>query len=237
MPPNQLFEFFVEAQEKDPDLVARLLENQRKAVDQDLETVGPEVLMEVWALRASLPLKLWRRHFGDLPPPQSPPGVSRRVLTGRAIIREDHDRTKLRVHLHCNPVRLPNQMKVEWRGDDKTRHRFWLDLITAVGCDREPEPMRIHRGEGLGRLDELRGATAEWTFEDMGKRRDHVRLVVKDPSGQIVLDLDTTIDHGFLRGLEDDHHGDDDSDDSDDHRSDDDRSDDDKSDGDRSMEN
>jgi hypothetical protein len=39
MPPNQLFELFVEAMKTDPDRVARFLEDQRKAVDQDLETI------------------------------------------------------------------------------------------------------------------------------------------------------------------------------------------------------
>jgi hypothetical protein len=79
-----------------------------------------------------------------------------------------------------------------------------LDLILAVACDEDPEPMRVHRGEGIGRLNGVPGATVEWALDDTGKsnRNDKIRLLVKNTEGDVLLDIDTLIRSGNLRGHE-----------------------------------
>jgi hypothetical protein len=203
--PRELFESIVEAQANDPERLARLLQETREAIDEDLDAIGPEVLLDVWALRAALPLDLWREYFGDLPLPESEPGASTRRMDGIANVREGGNHAIVRVDLHCDPARVANQLRVDWGQRRGERNRFRMDLMTAFGCDLPPEPMRVHRGAGIGRLNEQPGARAEWIFEDAGRRRaDRVRLVVWDPYGRKVLDLATTIAAGNLRGVEGD---------------------------------
>jgi hypothetical protein len=200
--PHELYQSIVEAQATDPDRVARLLEEIREAIDEDLDALGPEVLVDVSVLRAALPWGLWRRYFGDLPPPESPPDASRRSMGGAAIVGGAGDWTIVGMKLQCDPARLPNRLTVSWRENDR-RKRFAMDLMTAFACDRPPEPMRVHRGEGIGRLDQQRGARALWTFVDAGKGgRDLIRLSVWDPQGRTVLDLDAAVAIGNLRGDE-----------------------------------
>ena len=126
---------------------------------------------------------------------------SLRRMTGRGRIRDSG--TRFLVRLNCDPLRLPHKMTVRWRAGRRDRHKFVLEDITTVGCDQKPDPMRSQWGEGLGILDGSPGAMVEWVFGDGGAPglEDSVRLLVKDPDGQVVLDLNTMI-KGNLRARE-----------------------------------
>jgi hypothetical protein len=200
--PHELYQSIVEAQATDPDRVARLLEETREEIDRNLDDLGPEALLDVQALRAALPPVLWRKYFGDLPPPESLPGASPRSMSGTAVLVRAGDRAIVRVTLQCDPAKFPNRLNASWSVQGQ-RQRFRLDFMTAFGCDRPPDPMRRHQGEGIGRLNGERGARAVWAFEDGGERgRDLVRLSVLDSQGNLVLDLNESVALGNLRGGE-----------------------------------
>ena len=56
----------------------------------------------------------------------------------------------------------------------------------------------------FGRLNGIPGATASWILEDGGEPSvdDHVRLVIRDGNGQVVLDVDAAVEKGNLKAHE-----------------------------------
>lgn len=196
--PADIFRLLVNLQQTDPERLARFMTTLREEIDEALVDLGPEVLVDVQGLRASLPRQLWQRYFGSLPRPQSPPGTSTHRLTGAGWVGGDPAPARVEVDLHCSPLGRPNRVVVTWGA----RHRFDLDLVTAVACDETLAAIRSHQGRGVGRLDGLPEATAEWTLQDRGEpgRTNLVRMEVKNQAGEVGLELDGALARGNLRG-------------------------------------
>ncbi len=108
--------------------------------------------------------------------------------------------------VHCDV--LPgeaNNLQINW-GSRRDRHRFHLEELTDAGCDDDPEisegsPVAgfdTASGAGIGRLDGVDGATAEWVMADAGEpgRNDTISLVVKNADGDVVLDVSGTLRSG-----------------------------------------
>jgi len=188
---DRFYRMITYAQVLEPETVAKTLLSIRAALDEDIELLGNEALLNAQALRAALPKDLWEEYFGDIRPPKPAPGSSKRKMTGSAKIQRNDERIKVNLILHCNALRPPNKLAVEWGG-----RRFDLDLITRSGCEREPEHMRTHAGFGLGRLDGVPGAKASWVFVDGGEpaNDDQMQLLIEDQTGATVLELIELID-------------------------------------------
>ena len=169
----------------DPEAVDETLNDLRATIDELLNTVGPEVLLDVRVLCAALPEALCRRHFGDLPPPEPPADASRRFFTGSGKM-PDAENTKFTFDVHCNPLVGTNQFKLHW--GKKHAHSFRLQLLTSASCEPESEPLHSHRGWALGQLDGSPGAKVHWTLTDEGEpgRNDTVSIDVFDPDNQLV---------------------------------------------------
>jgi len=199
--PERIYELALLGTKTDPDALDATLRKWRAAIDLDLTTIGPEVLLDVYALRAALPKGLWKKHFGDLPAPKPQPDATRRQMTGSAKIRGPQGRTDIQLRLFCDPLRSPQRLVVRWGGD----RSFELDLVLESECEEEPTPMHSHSGAGIGRLDGVPGAVATWTFQDLGEpgSEDHVELAIADQEGALLLELDTAIDGANLQAHED----------------------------------
>ncbi|MHC4991065.1 MAG: hypothetical protein ACYTGC_08800 [Planctomycetota bacterium] len=183
----------------DLEKVDTWLRDLRGVVDAEYGEL-PEVLLDVQGLRAAIPPGLWHSHFGDLPHPPSAPGASPRRMTGGVHFETPSGgRVSAQIGLHCDPVRFPNQLNLQWDDDNS----FELDLITNVECDEAPEPMVRYRGMGVGRFNGAPGAVIEWTLEDNdepGRRGDRLDVIIHGPDGEVVLEESTLLDGGNLQG-------------------------------------
>ncbi len=103
--------------------------------------------------------------------------------------------------IHCNPANEPNNLEVNW---DKGNNFHLTSLTTAV-CTNDrnvggPNPPKAgfntFTGTGTGRLNGVDNATIEFTFTDAGEpgRNDFAKYIIKDSSGNIVLQAS-----GYLR--------------------------------------
>ena len=161
--------------ESDPDAVHQLLTEIREDIDEKLVTVGPEVLLDVQVICASLPTRLCKIYFGDLPPPEMPADTSYRRFTGAGKVGGKGG-SSFTFSMHCEFLRQPNQFDLRWGG--KSGHRFKMDLMTMSSCEQAPEPLLSHQGWALGSLDGVPGAMVNWTITDGG-----------EPSGQDTVDI------------------------------------------------
>jgi uncharacterized repeat protein (TIGR01451 family) len=101
--------------------------------------------------------------------------------------------------LHCNVDQLPNNLEVNWGGDN-----FHLLELTFAECWDdpliEPWPPRAgcdtYHGIGTGRYNGVEGYQAEWIFTDAGEpgKVDFAWIKITAPGGSIVLEVS-----GFLR--------------------------------------
>ena len=182
----------------DPKAVDDMLDELRATIDEELVSVGPEVLLDVRVLCASLPGNLCRRHFGDLPQPTPPADASRRFFTGSGKMH-DEEHTEFNFDLHCNPLVGTNQFKLNW--GERHAHSFRLQLLTSASCEQEPEPLHSHRGWALGVLDGSPGAKAHWTLTDEGEpgHDDTVSIDVFDPDNQLVHHAEGKISHANIQ--------------------------------------
>jgi hypothetical protein len=83
-------------------------------------------------------------------------------------------------------------------------HRFHLTRLTNASCSDDPSidsgeppaPLDTHTGRGTGRYNGVDGATAEWTFTDVGEpgiNRDRARMVIRNAVGLVVLEVDAQL--------------------------------------------
>jgi hypothetical protein len=185
----------------DPEAVEEMLIDLRASIDELLVRVGPEVLLDVRVICAALPSELCQRHFGDLPQPAPPSDATLRRFTGAGHMN-DPERTKFTLGLHCNPLVGHNRFKVAW--GNKPTHQFETDLLTSAACETAPEPLRTHRGWGLGKLDGSPGAKAHWSLTDAGEpgRDDTVVIEIYDPENNLLRRVEGRISGGNLQAHE-----------------------------------
>ncbi len=124
-------------------------------------------------------------------------------MTGGGVVRpERRQRVTHGFRLLCDTTKGPNRLEVNWGKGN----RFHLTKLTAAFCYDDPtissRPPRAefdtYRGMGKGRLNGVRGATAEWEFSDTGQRgrRDMLMITIKDGAGNIVLSVAKRLNRG-----------------------------------------
>lgn len=115
-------------------------------------------------------------------------------MTGGGSIFEDGVRITHGFALKCNTAQSPNRLEVNW-GPGK---RFHLTSLTTVFCFDDaatsPNPpaagFDLYLGEGIGRYNNVPGATARWKLTDAGEpgTSDGFEILIRDAGGNIVLD-------------------------------------------------
>lgn len=188
---------FAKVTEADPVKSDDAMRQLRELIDAE-RLVLPEVLLDVQALRTALPAELWQRHFGDLPRPASPAGLFSGRMAGKVSMMTSAGRAVIQTRLHCDPLDPSNTLSASWAG-----RTFTLQLVADAVCEKPPLPMAWYRGVGVGTLDGLPGAVAEWTLRDnamSGPQVDEIELVIRDASGAVVLSADGPIRSGDLKG-------------------------------------
>ncbi len=186
-----------------PDEVHLLLTDLRAIIDEKLVSIGPEVLLDVQVICASLPTRLCKIYFGDLPPPEMPASTSYRRFTGAGKM-DDQDGSSFTFSMHCGFLRYPNQFELRWGGKSKSRHHFKMDLMTMSSCEQAPEPLLSHQGWGLGRLDGAPGAMAKWTFTDGGQPsgNDTVHIQVYNGENSVIHEVSGKISAANIKAHE-----------------------------------
>lgn len=94
--------------------------------------------------------------------------------------------------LHCDVDDVPNRLQVNWDGN-----RWHMESMTWAACsDRDGidpappvAPSDVHNGRGVGRLNGVSGATAEWRIIDKGEpgTRDRIAITIWDAGGNVVI--------------------------------------------------
>jgi hypothetical protein len=112
-------------------------------------------------------------------------GLNGRMTGGGSVFETDGARVTHGFELYSDTEDVPNRLEINWSG-----HRFHLETLVSAFCSKDPtvkagHPTNIFNtyvGVDTGRLDDVAGATARWTFADAGEpgktwpHRDH-RLV------------------------------------------------------------
>lgn len=184
-----------------PDEVHLLLTDLRAIIDEKLVSVGPEVLLDVQVICASLPTRLCKVYFGDLPPPATAVDSTYRRFTGAGEMKGG-DGSSFTFSMHCDFLRKPNQLNLHWGG--KTKHSFKMDLMTTASCEKAPEPLFSHQGWALGRLDGAPGAMVNWTITDGGEpgNEDSVVFRVYNLENSVVKEISGNIAAGNINAHE-----------------------------------
>jgi hypothetical protein len=120
---------------------------------------------------------------------------------GGCLTTPDDQRITHGFDLHCDADDPPNTLDIDWAG-----HRFHLAEVGSARCTDDPsidlEPpvagFDTVSGTGTGRLNDEDGATAEWVFSDAGAAgvEDRAAIIIKNPSGDVVLDVSGTLTYG-----------------------------------------
>ena len=120
---------------------------------------------------------------------------------GGCLTTQDDQRITHGFDLHCDADDPPNTLDIDWEG-----HRFHLAEVDRTRCIDDPaidlEPpvagFDTVSGEGTGRLNGEDGATAEWVFTDAGTAgvEDHAAIIIRNASGEVVLDVSGTLTYG-----------------------------------------
>jgi hypothetical protein len=116
-----------------------------------------------------------------------------RMTGGGSVFTTTGVRVTHGFELHCDKAVLPNGLEVNWQGGN----HFHLESLTTELCINDPAinpapppaGFDTYIGKGIGRLNGISGATAEWTFTDAGEpgKNDTAKVVIRDASATIVL--------------------------------------------------
>ena len=134
--------------------------------------------------------------------PFAPPIREGRIAGGGGVVMSNGTQVTHGFELHCDTARSPNTLQVNWGNDN----RFHLESLTTTFCSDDPNfneapPVAgfdTYQGTGTGRYNGVSSATAEWTFTDAGEpgKNDFAKIVIKDASGNIVLDTSGNLNRG-----------------------------------------
>jgi hypothetical protein len=124
-----------------------------------------------------------------------------RMTGGGSVFTMSRMRVTHGFELHCDVGHHPNTLEVNWQG-----HQFHLESLTFAECSddpaiRPPPPAAsfdTYHGVGSGRHNGEEGATIEFTLTDAGEpgRKDRATMTIKDPAGNIVLEVDNVLTFG-----------------------------------------
>lgn len=135
-----------------------------------------------------------------VPPEPRPGDITGRMTGGGSVFGTGRDRVTHGFQLRCDADDPRQNLQVNWQGN-----RFHLlDLTTASCTDTaldEEQPRAgfdTFTGTGTGRYNGVEGATIEFIFTDDGEpgTDDRARIVIRDETGDIVLEVDGTLRFG-----------------------------------------
>jgi hypothetical protein len=124
-------------------------------------------------------------------------------MTGGGVVKlEDKSKVRHGFRLECDTSERPNRLQVTWGKGNK----FHLTKLTDAFCYDDPtitaRPPRAgfdtYTGRGTGRLNGVKGATAEWEISDGGQpgRRDVLTITITDRDGNVVLSATGSLKRG-----------------------------------------
>lgn len=132
------------------------------------------------------------------PPTPVPDG---RMTGGGSVMMANGTRVTHGFTLQCDAARGPNNLQINWG-----KNRFHLEQLTAALCydDENLAPTAPEQsfdtyvGAGTGRLNNQPGATATWTFTDVGEpgTADMATIEIKDAANNVVLTVSGYLDRG-----------------------------------------
>ncbi len=161
------------------------------------------------------PLALTRSLVGSATPPPGGPIIYQlpaRMTGSGSLFTAGGTRVRHGFVLRCTDTGArDNTLEVTW-GDG---NRFHMERLTNGACTDDPSisPNPRHAdfdtftGAGSGRLNGSAGATAEWKFTATGKTKDEgapgigdtARIVIRDATGAVVLDVSGPLEQGGHR--------------------------------------
>ena len=191
----------LQAQKNDPTTLADVLEGLQSFFAARIAdpATSDEAILDAQVLKAALPPDLWAKYFGDVPPPRPDPDASYVKFTGAGALEAGKVRLRS-LALNCSPLRTPNSLAVIW-----DHRRFDLDLVLHAECTDglgQTGPIRTQRGNGVGRLDGVPGATIEWTLVDSRQpgRHDTASITIRSgDSGATALTVSGLIAPGRVQ--------------------------------------
>lgn len=137
------------------------------------------------------------------PPPPPPPGLEGRMTGGGSVFGQGRNRVTHGFQLRCDADDPRQNLEINW---GRPANRFHLLDLTFAECTDDPNidegrPIAgfdTFRGRGTGRYNGVDGATVEFIFTDAGEpgRNDRARILIRDAGGNVVLDVDGTLQFG-----------------------------------------
>lgn len=133
-------------------------------------------------------------------PPETQSGP--RMTGGGSVFGSGKDRVTHGFEIRCNPDDPRQNIEVNW---PHANNFHLLDMTTATCIDDpaldEAPPVAgfdTYIGTGTGKLNGVDGATIQFTFTDDGEpgKNDTAHIVIRDPNGTVVLDVDGTLNFG-----------------------------------------
>jgi hypothetical protein len=136
-------------------------------------------------------------------------GEAGRITGGGSITTASGLKVTHGFQLHCDRANSPNNLEVNWGKGN----RFHLDALTMSTCSNDPDirpnPPNASFdkcvGAGSGRYNGIPGASVNFTVTDAGEPgvNDSLKLIIKDISGNVVLDAAGKLAHGNHQAHED----------------------------------
>ncbi|HYL34752.1 MAG TPA: hypothetical protein VEV17_02435 [Bryobacteraceae bacterium] len=131
-----------------------------------------------------------------------PVNADGRMTGGGSVFETDGTRVTHGFELHCDVADVPNRLEINWAGGNN----FHLETLVSAFCFTDPNidsghpkaPFNTYIGTGTGDLNNVPGATANWTFTDAGEpgTNDHATITIKDNLGKVVLTVSNFLDSG-----------------------------------------
>lgn len=122
-----------------------------------------------------------------------------RMTGGGSVFHTDGMRVTHGFTLHCDPATSPQRLEINWDKGDK----FHLETLTSAYCADNPSigpaqpkaDFDTYKGFGAGRFNGESGYSISFVFTDAGEpgTEDTARITIKDPNGNVVLSVSTTV--------------------------------------------
>lgn len=143
--------------------------------------------------------------FGLCSPPS---GSCGRMTGGGSVFTVENVRVTRGFEIHCDRT-PPNNLEVNWPGGNN----FHMTTLTNTLCTDDPliiqappaAPFDTFTGDGVGKLNNVDGATIHFVFVDAGEpgKDDTALIIVRDPDGNVVLTVSGYLKNGNLQAHDD----------------------------------
>lgn len=119
-------------------------------------------------------------------------------MTGGGSVLSGETRVTHGLVAYCDTSK-GGRLQINWGKGNS----FKVELVESFSCSDDPaispgSGFDTYKGIGSGKLNGVSGAKAEWTFSDAGEPgyNDNAKIVIKDASGNIVLDVMGSLEKG-----------------------------------------